>query len=53
MNIELLDTSNITEEELSYIYAYLDDNFEKMSDFEKYVWIEFISKVDQEFESID
>lgn len=49
MNIEQIDIDNIVEEDLAYIYAYLDDNFKDMSEQEQYVWIEFMTKIDPEF----
>lgn len=49
MNIEQIDIDNIVEEDLAYIYAYLDDNFNDMSEQEQYVWIEFMTKIDPEF----
>jgi len=53
MNIDNIDINSITEEDIDTIYAYLELEFESMSDEDKLLWIGIMKLIDKEFNDYD
>lgn len=53
MNIDNIDINSITEEDIDTIYAYLEMEFNSMSNQDKLLWIGIMKLIDKEFRDYD
>lgn len=53
MNIDNIDINSITEEDIDIIYAYLEMEFNSMSNQDKLLWIGIMKLIDKEFRDYD